>query len=153
MASRGASRGALDGGRLPMTYHNAIFLAGAITLYLAVGLVLAKLDARERREPLVVSMIFFWFIGIDIRVKYWFVIRAIERNGKRQLVEVERERDQSLRVISLQHEEPGITTVIISLYEEVSTWRGSGLTWYCVESGALSSVWLAARLRQEETRS
>lgn len=133
-------------------YHNAIFLAGAITLYLTVGLVLAKLDARERHEPLAVSTIFFWVVGVDIRVKYWFVIRAIERNGKRQLVEVERERDQNLRVISLQHERT-TTTVIISLYEEVSTWRGSGLTWYCVESGALSSVWLAARLRQEETRS
>ena len=128
-----------------MTETNVISIITAVLAYLAIG---SFFETSRQSGDFDFRSLLLWPFALDIRVKSWFELRRIEREGKQRLAEVTKKRDSSLRLIELQwvDEEKREALIKMAYGDEITTWRGACTVWHRVPDGDRAATWMESWL-------
>lgn len=118
-----------------------MILVACAVVYLMIGLSVAAFEA----PPFDARTIFFWAFAIDIKVKYRFELRRIEREGAQRLAKAIVDRDACFEIVGFRWGDVGQAIITVS-YHGVHEWRGSGMVWRTVTGDDKASEWLAEKL-------
>ena len=134
-----------------MTDTNILSIILAVVSYLMIGFIF---ETRRPFGKFDFGALLLWPFGLDIRVKSWFKLRHIAREGKQRLAEAVAERDSKLRVVDIKWVDEtaiGEAIVTVGYGDEITDWRGSGFLWQRLPDGARPSDWMENWLYQRWT--
>ncbi len=129
-----------------MTETNIITIITAVLAYLAIGSFFETFRSSRPSGDFDIGSLLLWPFLLDIRVKSWFKLRRIDREGKRRLAEAVAERGGKLRVVDIRWVDGSEGAIITVDYDgEIKDWCGSGAVWHLPDGGR-ASAWMESWL-------